>query len=66
MLQGQGVIAQVAKTINLSEIVENSSSSSRRQPLRAAPRYCLALLKLTQLSADSLAAPAAWVSVLSC
>ena len=38
MLQGQGVIAQVAKTINLSEIVENSSFSSRRQPLRAVPR----------------------------
>ncbi|KAL0035110.1 hypothetical protein WJX79_001328 [Trebouxia sp. C0005] len=36
-LKGQGVIAQVAKTINLSEIVENSSFSSRRQPLRAVP-----------------------------
>ncbi|KAL0054634.1 hypothetical protein WJX82_000272 [Trebouxia sp. C0006] len=36
-LKGQGVIAQVAKTINLSEIVENGSFSSRRQPLRAVP-----------------------------
>ncbi|DBA97381.1 TPA: Centrosomal protein of 76 kDa [Trebouxia sp. C0004] len=54
-LKGQGVIAQVVKTINLSEIVENSSFSSRRQPLRSLPSLSKRYLHVKIKSGNGLA-----------